>query len=181
MRKIAVIIGSKSDLSQCQAGLELLSYAVKDQEAEVIGVYVYSQHRNTKDVQSLLERLALAGVEAIIVGAGWANHLTGCCDAYLRYTLNNDKVVIYGVGFEDKNNITHTQVAMLSISEVPGTKVIYNDGESGFIGSGGFYRACWDALHKDLPSIKLPEPKPVMNLTLESAIVMADEMAGGKK
>ena len=96
---LAIIIGSLSDLSQSDKGLHFLSTVLD--KINVIGVYVRSQHRNTLDVQELLMELVRKNVDVIIVGAGWANHLTGCSDAFLRYTLQNDKIVVIGVAFED--------------------------------------------------------------------------------
>ncbi len=170
MRKIAVIVGSLSDLSQCQAGLMLL----KKSGIEVLGVYVRSQHRNTLDTQNLLGKI-YTQVDAAIIGAGWANHLTGCCDAFLRYTFKTPLMPIIGVAFEDPQNDKHTQAAILSITEVPGTQVIYRDEQGEFIGPQGFLRACKFAIFGDLPEMKIPSPKQALDLTLDQAIEKACE------
>ena len=135
--RISIIVGSISDLSQCDKGLKFLNalpHANRKQKVEVTGVYIRSQHRNTLDVQALLTKLQKEKVDVIIVGAGWANHLTGCCDAFLRYTLRDDKITVIGVAFEDNTNTRHTVAASLSISEVPGTQVLYSDSSGKFIG-----------------------------------------------
>lgn len=169
-RKVAVIVGSKSDLKNCNKGLIYLKYS---EEVEIAGVYVMSQHRNTLEVQDLLRELSDRQVEAVVVGAGWANHLTGCCDAFLRYTLGNMKLVVIGVAFEDPDNKNHTQAAILSITEVPGTQVVFEDQRGQFVGHGGFYHACKMAAVGDLPKIKLPTPKESMRLSIDEAIAMA--------
>lgn len=170
-RKIAIIIGSKSDLAQCYSGLEILDKC--DQEVEVVGVYIRSQHRNTLDAQKLLEKLTEMEIDVAIIGAGWANHLTGCCDAFLRYTLRNDKLVVIGVAFEDKDNDKHTKAAVLSMTEVPGTKVVFDDNDLAFVGASGFARACLLAATKELPKIKLPSPKEIQDLTLKEALELS--------
>lgn len=168
MRKIAVIIGSKSDLTQCHKGLRILSR--NQEEVQVVGVYIRSQHRNTLETQELLRELTKMEVDIAIVGAGWANHLTGCCDAYLRYTLKNNRLVVIGVAFEDKQNERHTNAAILSVTEVPGTQVIFEDDGFPNVGESGFIRACVLAIDGDLPKIKIPEPRPTMDLSLEEAL-----------
>lgn len=163
-------------MSQCQNGLEFLKKHQNDHpgEIEIVGVYVRSQHRNTLDTQELLRELTAMEVDVAIIGAGWANHLTGCCDAFLRYTLKNDRLVVIGVAFEDKENERHTSAAFLSITEVPGTQVIFEDDDFPNIGPLGFSRACVCAVDNELPKLKLPEPKPTMDLTLEEALKISE-------
>ena len=172
MRKIAVILGSKSDLRQCLDGLKFLKEH-EGQEIECTGVYIASQHRNTLYVQMLLSELVKTKVDAIIVFAGWANHLTGCCDAFLRYTLHDSKIVVIGGGLEDENNPQHTLAAKISITEVPGTQVVHADEGGFFGGSTGFLRACRFAVLRSLPTIKLPDKKETNHLVLAEAIKIA--------
>lgn len=165
-RKIAVIVGSVNDLRQALEGLMHL------QNCKNIEVYVYvrSQHRNTLPTQILLRDLSQRGFDVVITAAGWANHLSGCSDAYLRYTIRNSRLVVIGVALEDKEIQKHTDAARLSISEVPGTQVVFKDEAGQFVGPLGFSRACKFAATRELPKITLPEPKPTMDLTLEKAI-----------
>lgn len=173
-RRIAVMIGSKSDLPQCFDGLQVLKQAEESDLAYDITVVVASIHRNTLDVHDYLRRFSDEGYDALIIGAGWANHLTGCSDAFLRYTLGDMKVVVIGVAFEDKKNLRHTETAVLSITEVPGTQVEF----SGHTGSDGFLAACVFALDGELPEIRQPEGKPTVEMTLIEAIALADEKGG---
>ncbi len=165
MKKIAIILGSRSDLKQCLEGLKLL----KKQSKFKVMVHIRSQHRNTLSLQKLLLELSFLKVDVIIAGAGWANHLTGCTDAFLRYELKNNFTRVIGVAFEDKNDERHTQAAILSITEVPGTQVIYKD----FVGPNGFLKACELAISPELdtfPDIKIPDPKAAEDLSLDEAI-----------
>jgi len=162
MRKIAIIVGSKSDLSQCGLGLSLLKkYQEEKNDFEVVGIYVRSQHRNILETQELLRELSNMKVNVAIIGAGWANHLTGCCDAFLRYTLKDDRLVVIGVGFSDPENEAHTKAAILSMTD-------------GFVlaGENGFTSACTLAMYGPLPKIKIPDPRPTMDLSLEEALKM---------
>ncbi|MFA4942814.1 MAG: AIR carboxylase family protein [Patescibacteria group bacterium] len=176
--KVAIIIGSRNDLAQCLDGLK---YLKGDPNLKVVGVYIRSQHRNTLETQALLKKLVEMKVDIIITAAGWANHLTGCVDAFLRYTLKDKRIVVLGVAIEDLNSKRHTEAAVLSITEVPGTQVVFREGDSKltgqnaiFIGRQGFLRACMLAAEGDFKKIELPEAKPPMDLTLDAAIKMAE-------
>lgn len=169
-RVIAVIVGSDSDLKQCADGLKLLKKAEEDGMAVIFGVYTASIHRNTKIVLDLLEKLEKNGVDILITGAGWANHLSGMCDAYLRYQLLNDHINVIGVAFDDGNG-KHLSAAVLSISEVPNTQVLYETREeSQFSGKNGFTRACYVAVNYQMPKVNLPAIKPVHKRTIDEVI-----------
>jgi len=171
-RRIGVIIGSDSDLSQCVPGLALLKDANDGGEITVLFVNTMSIHRNTVDV---LDQLTLDYVDVLITGAGWANHLTGTCDAYLRYRLKKKKPVVVGVAFECSDDPRKTQAAINSVRYVPGTQVVYRDDNGPFIGEEGFFRACDFAAYGELPEIELKEPKSVQRRTLEAALELARE------
>ena len=69
----------------------------------------------------------------------------------------------------------HNQAAILSMTEVPGTQVVYKDKNGIFFGEVGFLRACKMAVSGELPEIKLPEARPTCDLTLEEAIKLSCE------
>lgn len=170
-RRILVIIGSDSDLPECRSGLEALKTAAERQDIEIPEVLTMSVHRNTLPLFRELERLHKQNaVDIIITGAGWANHLTGMVDAYLRYTLGDDRIAVIGVGFQDKQNARHTQAAELSMTEVPGTQVSFGDSLGPYIGEDGFLRACENAVTGQLPAIKAASPRPLKRRTIEEAI-----------
>lgn len=159
-RQILVVVGSDSDLPQCGAGLEVLQDFESRGIVIVMCVYTASIHRNTEVLFEQLKEICTAqGVDVIIAGAGWAAHLPGMVDAYLRYTLADTHVVVVGVAFEDEHNSRHTEAAKLSISEVPGTQVVYRDEAGQFVGPDGFRRACILAAEGGLPCVQLPRPR----------------------
>lgn len=168
-RKIAVIVGSLNDLiSQGGKGLRLLQKYVTEETIEVVGIYVSSIHRNTEATLALLKDLSAREVDVIITGAGWANHLTGTADAYLRYDIHNTHTVVVGVAFADEKDPKHTEAAVASIVYVPDTQVVWD--LYVMIGSEGFRRACEFAATEDLPKIKLPTPRPPRAMTLDEAV-----------
>jgi len=172
MRKIAVMIGSDSDLSQCVSGLRYLSEMKKRGEVRVEKVVTGSIHRNTLAVLKNLTIFSRDRLDALVVGAGMANHLTGICDAYLRYVLKDKRIVVIGVAFSNEGHSKATQAAVLSITHVPGTQVVFFDD---FIGTGGFLRACKYAVERELPHIELKNPKGVAERTLKAALADAEK------
>lgn len=172
-RRIAVMIGSKSDLPQCADGLLALQEANRDGQIELVFgdcIIIASIHRNLELVFKHLRVWASSNMcpDVLITGAGWANHLSGMCDAYLRYAISTTKIVVVGVAFEDPACEQHTMAARLSISEVPGTQVVFTDSDGPFISADGFLRACQFAISGELPEIKLPTPR------LEELIKLVD-------
>jgi len=133
-------------------------------------VIIASAHRNTLDVVQKIRELA-GKIDVIIVGAGWANALTGLVDALLRYAFRAELPIVLGVAFTDANDARHTAIAILSILDVPGTRVVCNH----YVGAEGFYEACKFATEGELPKIKLPDPKPTAIMTLAEAIQAASE------
>lgn len=170
MRKIAVMIGSDSDLPQCVTGLKYLAEAKEKGLVKVVEVITNSIHRNNKLVQRNLSSLAQQNIDVLIIGAGMANHLTGTCDAFLRYELENDRIIVVGVAFAGKNEI-ETRIACDSIKYVPNTQAVFND----FVGAQGFFRACEFAVKRELPKIELKRPKPAIIRTLEDALEEASK------
>lgn len=177
MRKIAVIIGSVNDLPQCLKGLNLLKEAENKGEIEVC-LYVSSIHRNHDETITLVKSLQASGINFIITGAGCANHLTGIVDSYLRYELRDDKIIVIGVAFEDEEDAENTRAAILSMTRVPKTQVIFKEKNLMFIGSGGFYSACRLATTcSQTQKITLPEKKSTFIFSLDDALFKATEIA----
>lgn len=177
MYRIMVLIGSDSDLPQCQKGLEILKAEADKGVVEVVGVYTGSIHRNTDKVLEWLRDISFTEpkVDCLITAAGWANHLTGTCDAYLRYRCRNSSTVVYGVALEDSADEQHTLAAKLSISEVPGTKVIFRDNDGcRLVGPAGFAEACQMACrsvkNNEVQKFVLSDPKPTQKRTIQEAL-----------
>ena len=172
MRKIAVMIGSDSDLAQCAQGLDVLRIAESEGSVKVLSFETCSLHRNTEEVLDLIWSDGECDVDVWIIGAGMANHLTGTCDAYLRYHMSDTTTEVVGVAFDGgADHPEWTEAAKLSISQVPGTQVVWHNGDGEqFVGEDGFYRACkWAVMAPELPTIKQPEPKETKTRTLAEA------------
>jgi phosphoribosylcarboxyaminoimidazole (NCAIR) mutase len=179
MRRIGVMIGSDSDLFQCKEGFSILHDAEESGKVKVVAVITSSIHRNHNETLQYLrtftrekDREFIDKVDVWIIGAGWANHLTGICDSYLRYVMNNNRVPVIGVAFESEDP-EKTKAAILSITAVPGTQVIFNP--SLYVGKAGFALACQYAIFGNLPELKLPKPKSVVLRSLNQAIYDANK------
>jgi len=181
MRKIGIMIGSLSDLDQCLEGFEYLIKMGEKGLAEIYWVEVSSQHRHTLIVQSILTQYsrmpADEKIDVLITGAGWANHLSGCVDSFLRYTLQDSDITVIGVAFEDPENFTHTRAAILSSSEVPGNQMILkNDKGESLVGEKGFLSACQYAIEGALPKVKAKIPPEYSRMDIYKARDLALEM-----
>lgn len=174
IRNIWVMIGSDSDLTQCLAGLNYLDTAVEGGLAVVDKVVTNSIHWNTDKVLEYAKAAIAAGVDVIVTGAGMANHLTGTLDAYLRRTLRAATPVVVGVAFESSKD-PGSQAAMLSISRVPATQVIYVDFDGQFVGTDGFLRACVEAVRGGVAVLTIPAPRETVERSLKEAIQVATE------
>lgn len=170
-RRIAVLIGSDSDLPQCLKGFKLLKNAAQDCGIEIVDIVTASIHRNKNTVLETVNDW-IGQVDVIITGAGWANHLSGMVDSHLRYDMHDQTITVIGVAFEDKTNPYHTLAAMHSIKYVPGTQVVFRDS---FVGEEGFAQAVSFAVYEVLPEIKLPKPKPTAARTINEAILAASK------
>lgn len=188
--RVLVLVGSKSDHAQLRAGLAKL---VNDDRVEFIGLATGSIHRNTEWVLALaqvvagrpvpqgfakddllnrvLEIVKFQPVDYVIVAAGWANHLTGTFDAYLRNTIKTLWPRVIGVAIEDTDQkegwwkkMTHTMAACLSIIGVPGTQVLFMSDHTDdpcLVGEAGFLEACELAASLELYADNLPKlPTP---------------------
>jgi phosphoribosylcarboxyaminoimidazole (NCAIR) mutase len=177
MRKIGIMIGSESDLPQCHDGLRFLAKAEEEGLCRVIVFITSSIHRNTEDVLKFLRDYTDENengdgpydkVNIWIVGAGWANHLTGMVDSYLRYNRKNYARVI-GIVFDAKNEEKNL-AAFLSIEQVPGHQVIFD--RKDFFGPAGFLNACrLAAIGGFTGGIVLKDPKPTKVRSLYEAII----------
>lgn len=165
-RRVIVIVGSDSDLTQCGAGVRLLMHAYREESIDFLGQKTISAHANHRALCEYAEGLSRDDSPLVIIaGAGWAAHLPGMLDAILANDLKNTNVHVIGVGFEDKKEPRHTVAAEHSISEVPRTRVIYADEEGNFVGPYGFVRACEFAIRGELPALTLPAPRPTQSRT----------------
>lgn len=154
-KKIGVMIGSISDLPQCREGIEYLLQAELAGKIQFLGLFVNSIHRNTvKVLENLHTHTQVIEVDRWIVGAGMANHLTGTCDAFLRYGLKSTAPV-FGAIFEASKDVEkNRQAAILSITQVPGTQVVFDSENPTFL------KACEQAVEIEEVLIEVSQPKP---------------------
>ena len=152
MPRIASMAGSDNDLVQMILMHEFLLEASSKGMIRICDEWTNSIHRNPIETLSALKKL-IGKVDAIIVGAGWANHLTGCANAFLRNWFRNDHIVVFGVAIEDPEDSDHTQAAISSITELPGSEVVYDN----YLGEEGCLRAATDASKGIYPIIHLKD------------------------
>ncbi len=170
MRKIAVVVGSDSDLPQCALGLGYLQDREREGYISVKSVDTLSVHRNMDALFAWLYGIRVRFYpDVILAGAGMAAHLPGMLDARLRYSLGDSRVVVIGVAFENDQD-PGTLAAQLSISRVPGTQVVWHDNGGQFVGPDGFYRACVVAADGGLPQITLPKPRAPKSRSMQEIL-----------
>lgn len=169
-RRIAVIIGSRSDLKQCARGLNLLRREHREGRINFLGVRVCSAHRNPDAVDVFIQWLIDNHVDCAVAGAGGSNHLTAILDTRLRNKYHDVHTAVIGVAFSGKTS-RKTQEAIFSITGVPGFQGIFDENQH--VGSEGFYNACFDAIGKEKPAITLAAPKPSEHLSVEEAYAAA--------
>lgn len=104
--KVAVIMGSKSDLPAMQDAIEVLKF---------LGVEVFttvvSAHRTPKRMYDFAEQAAGKGIKVIIAGAGGAAHLPGMVASITH-------LPVIGVPVKSTNSIDGWD-SMLSILQMP--------------------------------------------------------------
>ena len=174
MRRIGILSGSKNDLDQCIDGNAYLLKMVEQGLAEVYAVDPASIHRRTMTVISILTEYARMPAEKrihfLITIAGWANHLSGGSDSFLRFNLQDSGIVVLAVGAEDPKDPKHTQAAVTSTSEVPGIQAIWADNDgSPLVGAKGYLWACKFAVEGELPKVYAKDPPSYKRLTLQEA------------
>lgn len=167
--RIATMLGSDSDLPQAVRAHSFLLDKERYGTIELVGQFTNSIHRNPADVIAVLSNL-IGKVDAIIVGAGWANHLTGCVDAFLRNLFKDDEIVVFGVAFKDPDNEEHTQAAISGIVNVPGSSVVFND----YVGSEGCLQAAKDAVAGEYPVIQLKDQKSAVRRSIDKALIIGE-------
>lgn len=77
MKKVAIIVGSKSDTEQIQKGIAMLEEFGVPYEFRVL-----SAHRNPQELQAFVGSLPADEYAVVIAGAGMAAALPGCVAAH---------------------------------------------------------------------------------------------------
>ena len=104
-KKVAVVIGSESDLAVITATLEQLAKL-----GIAYDLHVLSAHRSPDAVAAFAERAEGEGVEVIIAGAGKAAHLAGVIAA---------KTVLPVIGVPMETNLAGGLDSLLSMVQMP--------------------------------------------------------------
>jgi phosphoribosylcarboxyaminoimidazole (NCAIR) mutase len=174
--KIAIMIGSRSDLKQCVEGLKLLKDAVAKGRVKMIqfrrgkDVAINSIHRHRKKTVLNFKKAVKMRADVILAGAGKAAHLPGIIDSVGRHELRDDHTRIIAVAFKGKTKKSN-QAALRSIDEVPGNQMIFTVRQHG---SKGFTTAVRKAIKGNFPSIKLPDPIPDEYFSFDEAIAIGE-------
>ncbi len=145
LRRIAVVIGSESDMKQTTSGMLHLANHSVGYDFSVI-----SCHRNPKALREHVAWLIENGFEAIVAGAGKLAGLPGDLKALLCAEGRSDIPVI-GVGFKGDTEKADL-AAKLGIEELPETPVEMDERGHAYFGPEGFTQACQAATnHEFLP------------------------------
>lgn len=153
-RKIAVLIGSRSDLKHIRSGINALRIAKMRGLIDWDRLDICSAHRNPEELRTLLATYSNIGIDAIIAVAGKLAALFGDVDAHLRNVLGITETRVIAVPL--KGNTERSSLAALySVLEVPNHKLIFKD---------EFFHdptTAFDyAIKGDLPEIELEVQKP---------------------
>lgn len=125
--RLGVMIGSESDLLQCEEGMKLIREAEMAGRVQLVVFIVNSIHRNTIETLRNLDCFTnIHCVQRWIIGAGMANHLTATCDAVLRYELKSIVPVFGCVFLTEKDTELNLETSIRSITQAPGNQVVFD-------------------------------------------------------
>ena len=158
IRRVEVVLGSRSDLAQAHNGLQHLQQMVGDENLQV---HIISCHRNPDALRQYALRVGGVGhrlkIDAIIAGAGMAAQLPGTLKAWLDL-YGKSAIPVLGVGFKGKT-LEADFAARLSIEQLPGCPVYGQSDGQAYFGEAGFLAACEAALtHEFLTRQNTPKP-----------------------
>ncbi|MCX6744697.1 MAG: AIR carboxylase family protein [Candidatus Parcubacteria bacterium] len=152
---VAVVIGSESDLWQCEFGLLELDKHQRFGRGE-IDYNVISCHRNPNELRNFAEQ---ENPDVVVAGAGMAAALPGIIKSL--FASFGKAIPVIGVAFDSNPpNPRATLAAQLSIEELPGKPVILQPDGKAFTGKDGFNAACKLAIEADFKPEAIKEQKP---------------------
>ena len=105
MPKVALIMGSKSDLDVCMPAIKILKKFGVECE-----VHVISAHRTPMEAHAFASEAAKNGIEVIIAAAGKAAHLGGVLAAYTTLPV---------IGLPVKSSTMDGMDSLLSMVQMP--------------------------------------------------------------
>jgi phosphoribosylaminoimidazole-succinocarboxamide synthase len=124
MRKIAVIVGSRSDFPKISAGINILRIAEAQGIIDLFPVEVCSAHRNPEKLRELMKKYTILGVDAVIACAGKLAALFGNIDSELRNVLKNNHTRVVAVPLKGSTEEA-TMAALYGATEVPNSQFIF--------------------------------------------------------
>ena len=107
MSKVAVIMGSKSDLPVMQEAIDILKSFGIDTEVDIV-----SAHRTPEKLFDFSKNAHIRGISVVIAGAGGAAHLPGM-------VASMSPLPVIGVPVKSSNSIDGWD-SVLSILQMPG-------------------------------------------------------------
>ena len=107
MNKVAVIMGSKSDLPVMQNAIDILKEFKIEVEVDIV-----SAHRTPEKLVEFSNNAHLRGISVVIAGAGGAAHLPGM-------VASMSPLPVIGVPVKSRNSIDGWD-SVLSILQMPG-------------------------------------------------------------
>jgi phosphoribosylcarboxyaminoimidazole (NCAIR) mutase len=152
-RKIGIVVGSKSDIPQLTAGLQILN------ESADYRVDVFSCHRNFSQLADWTEG-CLSEKDVIIACAGMAAHLPGWIKSKLC-AMDRPELPVIGVALEGKTQ-EDDFAAITAISRLPGQPVEMDDDGQPYFGPEGFARACQAAVTAEFLPRDVERKDPVI-------------------
>lgn len=175
MKKIVVIIDSKDNIAQCQAGLRYLQEQINAEQVDPqLVVHILSCKLNKSQLICLLEYLVKQfRPDVIIAGSSGAECLAADIDASLRADFQDLKIPVFGVGFTQKDDGKNNMAARLCNECSPQTQVVFNH----MMGQAGFLNHCVTAVTKPLPALRPVDIPGVLHLTLDQALELARKKA----
>ena len=123
MRKVGIIMGSKSDLSVMKEAIDILNEFGIENEVEIV-----SAHRTPEKMMDYGKNAHLNGFSVIIAGAGGAAHLPGMIASI-------SPLPVIGVPVKSRNSIDGWD-SILSILQMPGGVPVATVALNGAINAG---------------------------------------------
>lgn len=160
-KKIAVILGSRSDLPTYYEAMRTGSnwhWMDGIDEMPQLPIHIVSCHRNPEELRQFVQKWC-DGLDAVIAAGGMAFALPGVLDTHLHAAGKNIPVIGVALGTPGTEEF---QAAQLSISMLPGQPVVMDEvnGDKVYAGSEGLRAALERVSRGELPPPRVREKKP---------------------
>jgi 5-(carboxyamino)imidazole ribonucleotide mutase len=156
MNKVAIIMGSKSDLDVMSEAIEILkSFGIKTEHD------IVSAHRTPNKMIEYATNAELNGIKVIIAGAGGAAHLPGM-------VASITSLPVIGVPIKSRNSIDGWD-SILSILQMPGGVPVATVGLNGSKNAGILAAQIIGSFDSDISKKVKEFKKDLENKVLESS------------